>query len=457
MISIESIEFGGFAGSLDEKLEFNATAINLLEETAATRTLIPAAVLAILFGFSESGALDPGFDDICDINKYRPNKDQSQKFLASMILTHDERRIKIIRDFAINKITIFDCSEPENDITKQILGEDLSEPGFKLTSLSKEEFCARCIFTSDQSVSNSPGFGKLQKFLSTSANSASGRQAQAVLLLENVLNQYPYKSNNVMVKIQIDFFIEELKKQMLRLKQKIREFDQRRHALWPLLAKIPEIETNLAQRGENSEAAQYFKLCLRAAEIDSQVLQLRSNSIRINRIEQELARIGAMDNFQIDLQQEIETLWTRRLSLLKDYQTLEAEYAKQMKDYETEESAVRKRWLGVQSFTEEQAQILLQLVGDLTSAYQDMDQFLVRSRLEEEWMKEANLDLTKTDQIKESMRLLGKQKAKKRNLTQFWLARLPNSFHRQSVLTGAMKCSLKKWRSISKNKKEVVG
>jgi hypothetical protein len=399
VIFIESIEFSGFDA---KRLEFKEGSINLLEEEETTKTLIPAAVLAIFYGLGPDGQ---------EINKFRSVEQHQEKFQASIIVRNGQQRLKISRDFTDNHADIVDLVTSGNEAAKPYSAEPAAEPGVQLTKLDKEEFRTKCIFigkeTNYQSVEN----GNFLPAHINDSESASIREAQAIKVLDKILNQYPYKSENVLVTIQVDFFIAELKKQLARLEQRISDYDQKRMTLLPLIIELDEIEAELLESAKTGNAAEYFKLCLRAAEIDANVLQLRSNSIRIHRIEQELSRIGHMQDFPIHLQPELEELWKQRSTLMSDYENSEVLFSKQMREYEQEESTVRQRWQGLQNFTPEQSQMLSVLSRDFQSCQQDLDQLNLRLSTEEASLNESSSDKTITAKMAEYIRVLGKHRA----------------------------------------------
>lgn len=400
---IERLELVSFGSAFNEKVEFGPNAVNLVEEqTEQAELLIPAAVLAILYGFSDKNAGIPKL--IGDITKFRPKEVDEGSFVASMDCLQAGRQLRISRNFSNNRLTVLDCTDKEKDITEEFMGGDSDNVGEMLTKLSQEEFFKNCLIVPVErqaSLGAPQGVAQALRTIMDRSSPIYGKAA-AVDVLEGYLNQFPYKT----IQIKIDFLIHELEQQKLDLKRKAASLEQERTEMVPLLEKVANLNPDMQGKLQNADANEYFQLCLRAAEIDGQVLHLRAQHVRLRSIRHELDRIGRPDDSSGECQRPIEELWKRRIAHIDDYRTLEQELAPKIEEYEAYEKEVTQRWDKLQTFTPEQAQSL----KASAETFAALSKELVELKRQEEKLggesKEGSLDLSKYEEVKRTMQAL---------------------------------------------------
>jgi len=406
---IECLELIQFGSSTNEKVDFGRNAINLVEEARdEDRMLVPGAVLAVLYGF-DSEDISSAKHPLVRLNAFCPADQDSGAFAASVDCVYGGRRFKISRNFNNGQVMIFDLTDQKRDVSKEFLKEEAGSLGERLTGLPKEEFLARCMFVSDKpeaqlnvSESTWTAFRSVVSRLSPSYS-----KAKSVEVLESYLNQFPYKE----ITLKVDFLIEELEKQRFELKQKLNLFERQRQEMRPTLQELARLNQKLDQELKDINAQEYFRLCLRAAEIDGQILVLKAQHIRCKGMEQELARIGKVESFPIESQKQIEELWTRRESKIDDYRALVQEVSPRVAEYESYEKQVAERWERLLSFTPEQAGGLKDLAEKFAVAKLELDELVRKRSIEETNARKANVDLARYEEVRRTMLVLAPKDA----------------------------------------------
>jgi hypothetical protein len=398
---IERIEFTGFGTAFDEKVEFGQNAFTIVEEqNEIDELLIPAAVLAILYGFADEKDGVP--DTIGDINKFRPRSDPGAPFAATMDCIDEGRKIRILRSFPDNRLTILERGRERRDITQEYL-EAKDEPlGSQLTSLSRAQFVDKCMFISAHPASGGDEATRVALQSALNSNSQCYAKAAAVNVLADCLNHFNYKS----VKVKIDFLIEELERQNLELRKKAEALGEERVAMIPLLSRLPVIQPELDSETKHSAAHEYFIRCLRAAEIDGQVLQLRAHQVRLNNINRELASLGAMEGFPIELAEQVEDLWLGRQAKLEDLRRLEQEIAPSMQEYELREREISQRWGRLQSFVPEQVESIKIMAERFLTIDEELQELKQMRDEQQGIVSAANIDLSRFEDARQTIQSL---------------------------------------------------
>jgi hypothetical protein len=397
---IERLEIVSFGTVVNEQVEFGPDAINLIEEhSEQEKLLIPAVMLAILYGFDPDQGSIP--ESIGDVSRFRPKHGEEAQFLASLDCLQTGRHLRISRDFANNKATVIERGGSEKDVTDEFLGNGDKSVGEVLTKLSHEEFWQNCFLLSFDEKNDTGAATAVAEALGKIVNPASPMYGKglAVGVLDGYLNQFPYKS----IQIKIDFLIHELEQQKLELRRKADSLEHERKATIALIDGIAAVTPKLDGKVDQSDANEYFQLCFRAAEIDGQVLHLRSQHVRLRNILRELARIGSMEGFSIEFQQPIEELWKRRISHVDDYRALEQELAPKIVEYEAYEREVTQRWEKLQSFTPEQAQALRVSADNFQILSKELSESKQQREHQEKGTEGEQLDLAKYEDIKRTL------------------------------------------------------
>jgi hypothetical protein len=398
---IERLQFNGFGTAFDERVDFGHNALSVVEEQSEPdELLIPAAVLAILYGFDPNANGVP--DTISDIAKFRPKSDPSTSFSASMDCIEAGRRMRIIRSFPDGKLTVLERGREKRDITSEFIGEDGDQLGSKLTKLSRSEFVAKCMFiaSKESAVKGEATWTALNNALESSSQCYG--KAAAVNVLADCLNHFSYKS----VKVKIDFLIDELDRQNLELRRKVDSLKGERAAMIPLLSRLPVIQPELDAETKNSAGQEYFQLCLRAAEIDGQVLQLRAHQVRLNNINRELAQLGSMEGFPIELAEAVEDLWLTRVAKLEDLRRFEREIAPSLQEYELREREITQRWGRLQSFVPEQVESIKIMAERFVTVEGELQELKQMRGDQQSVVASANIDLSRFEEARQTVQAL---------------------------------------------------
>ncbi|PWT96288.1 MAG: hypothetical protein C5B53_09940 [Candidatus Melainabacteria bacterium] len=397
---IERLEIVSFGAAVNEQVEFGTNAINLVEEhSEQERLLIPAVMLAILYGFDPDQAGIP--ESLGDVSKFRPKDGKGTQFLASLDCLQTGRHLRISRDFENNKATVIERGSSEKDVTDEFLGNGDKSVGEVLTKLSHEEFWQNCFLLNSDKRNGTSAAAAIAEALRKIVDPTSTMygKALAVGVLDSYLNQFPYKS----IQIKIDFLIHELEQQKLELKRKTESLDRERKGMIGLIEGVAAVTPKLDGKVGQSDANEYFQLCFRAAEIDGQVLHLRAQHVRLRNILKDLARIGSMEGFSIECQQPVEELWKRRSSHVDDYRNLEQELAPKIEEYEAYEREVTQRWERLQSFTPEQAQALRVGADNFLILAKELGESRQQRERQEKGSEGGQIDLSKYEEIKRTL------------------------------------------------------
>jgi hypothetical protein len=401
---IERIEIVGFGVAPKERIEFGKHAVNLFEEgTEQSKLLIPAVVRAAFFGTHQENG--DQIDERLSVSNFKAPTESEAPFLVSIEFYISERKLRLTRNLNDDKIMILDRSKGDLDVTHEFVKDGgPEEAGELLTGVGRKRFEEICLLLPSGQAGHNAG-NALSDFLKTITNGSSPilGEEQAVQLIDQSITQFPYKTIN----IKIDFLVDELEKQRDEVKKKIFGYLSRRSAIVPIIARLREIEPYVGTEENDRRAHEYFKCCLRAAEIDGQVMQYRSQQARLHGMKKELDRLGSLQDFTIESQRQIEELWTRRNSRLTDYHALADEVTPKIVQYEQQEMASKRKWESLHDFTPEQAQVFAQMTNNFRTMQQELDEFESQlAQRQEHLAQQPNVDLAKFERSRRTMQVL---------------------------------------------------
>ncbi len=403
---IERLEFLGFGDSINEKIELSHDVLNLIEEHEG-QLLIPAAVLGVLYGMEKTNEVIPA--ELSNIIKNQPSEEtKTIPFVATIVCNYAGRWLNITRNFETNALTVYGDNDNQKDLSSEWSESDLVL-GERLTHLTCEEFVSKCVIVYEQSPNDLSRQSSIREALANIVNGRSPAYAKAtaIQVLENYLNQFPYKAIN----IKVDFLIEELEKQKLELSKKLTSLGKEREETLPLLTKSVMLTRHVDSKLMELNAQSYLNLCLRTAEIDNQVLKLKAQHVRCRNMEEELSKLSNVDSFVAYAQSKVEELWKNRTAKIDSYQTLAAELTPKIERYESQENAVTRRWEKLQSFTPEQAHILRSMADRFAIVQRELNSLKMQQETQERGTKQSNNDLSKYEEAKQTMLRLDAQDA----------------------------------------------
>lgn len=405
---IERIELIGFGNALNEKVDMGVSGITFVEESKEhSSLLLPAAVLAVLHGRQEDLRSMPL--ELSDINRFRPKGQTVTAFVVKMNCSLSGRRITISRNLNDNSLTVCENSDERRNVTAEYVVNNRLSLGEKITDLGSDAFFSQCMVMASPFEKKERGCDGVREIIDdiVSANSPSHVKATAVDVLEKQLNQFLYKS----IEIKIEFLIEELEKQKLELARKCEALKDERKKVVPLLTELTNVSVQREPEMVTLYSEEYFRLCIRTAEIDGTMLKLRSQHVRCRSMEEELARIGTVDAVFIDMQSQVEDLWTYRSQKIDEYQRLEQQLLPQIANYETNEIEVTKRWEKLQTFTPEQAHSLKAMAERFMSKESELSELTTERVLAENRAKQLNIDMSKYEEVKRTILSLDERAA----------------------------------------------
>jgi hypothetical protein len=404
---IERIEIVGFGAAQKEAVEFRNNAVNFFQEvTGGSKFLIPAAVLAAFFGAHPGNGNQT--DEHLQITKFRAPSERETPFLVSVEFFLRDRKLRLTRNLNDDKIMILDRSRGDSNVTHEFVKEGgPGQAGEVIIGLDRAGVEALCLLL-PRGPNGQVGAHALLDFLKKLTNGTSPilSEAQAVHLIDESIANFPYKS----ISIKIDFLVDELEKQRAEIKKRLSNYQGRRSAIVGSIARLKEIGPGVGTGEGKRRAQEYFKACLRAAETDGQIMQMRSQQGRLQAMKKELHRLGSLQGFTIESQRQIEELWTRRQSRLADYHSLADDVTPKIVQYEQQDLANKRKWESLHDFTAEQAQAFAQMANNFNTMMQELNEFESQLGLRQKLLgQQPNVDLAKFEQSRRMMQALDPQ------------------------------------------------
>jgi chromosome segregation ATPase len=405
---IESIEVTGFSASPKDKVEFGRSAVNLLEEvTDQAKLLVPVAVLAALFGTMAND--DEGVDERLKVKRFRARDESEAPFQVVIDFVIDDRKLRLLRNLLNNEAIVYDRTNHTTEVTNEFVRDGLSL-GETITGCDRTRFEKACLLLPIQAGARRNGEHIVLDFMINTAGDGSPlfQEAQAVHTIDELINHFPYRTINV----KVDFLIDELRRQQADIEKKLENYFSRRRATLPLIARLREIEPQVEEEEKRLLADEYFRACLRAAETDGSIMQLRTQRARLQAKRRELARLDTLQPQTVESQRQVEELWNRRLGLLSELNVLTEAVGAKISEYDRLEQANQGELASLQGFTVEHAQALQEIANRFATMERELDEFNFQlGQRQISLSKQSNVDLKKFEICRKTMQALDPQDA----------------------------------------------
>jgi len=405
---IESIEVTGFSASPRDKVEFGRSAVNLLEEvTDQAKLMVPVAVLAALFGTMAND--DEGVDERLKVKRFHARDEFEAPFQVVIDFVIDDRKLRLFRNLLNNEAVIYDRANHTTEVTNEFVRDGLSL-GETITGCDRTRFEKACLLLPIQAGARRHEEHLVLDFMTNIASDGSPlfQEAQAVHTIDELINHFPYRTINV----KVDFLIDELNRQKVDVEKRLEHYFSRRRATLPLIARLREIEPQVEVEEKRLLADEYFRACLRAAEADGLIMQLRTQRARLQAKRRELAKLDTLQPQTVESQRQIEELWHRRLGRLGELNVLTEEVGAKISEYDQLEQANQGEWASLQGFTRENAQALQEIANRFATMERELDEFNFQlSQRQISLSKQSNVDLKKFEICRKTMQALEPQDA----------------------------------------------
>lgn len=346
---IERIDFAGYGNISGEKIEFKDNKLNLVvESNEYGKSTIASAVWAILYDFPDSGD-HPG-----EREARKPSAASKMPYIASIDITTNGTRLKVIRDFSDGAVQVVDRDQKNKDVTKQFRGPSGEDQvGLKLTGMTREMFRSTCFVgqreLDEHAFSGDSDLTSLFQGIADSSSPATNA-GTAIEVLEDALHHFPYKGK----RNRVEAVMRDLEGQYYELSDKIKKLEADKSQIGVDIKRVGQIGSDIADDTEQSGANEYFELCLEAADTDNRLIQAQTTLAKVAEFRQEMNSLGNMDGFPLTSVKRVEELWTRRQSRHADYDRYLQEMAPQLREYESHEKHTQDRFDGLKEFTSDE-------------------------------------------------------------------------------------------------------
>jgi hypothetical protein len=347
---IERIDFAGYGNVSGEKIEFKSNKLNLVvENNEYGKSTIASAVWAILYDFPDL----PGRPSEREARK--PSASSNMPYIASIDITTNGTRLKVIRDFADGAVQVVDRDQSNKDVTRQFRGPSGEDQiGLKLTGMTREMFRSTCFVgqgeLEEHSFDDESGLTSLFQGIADSSTPATSA-GTAIEVIEDALHRFPYKGT----RSRIEVVLRDLEGQYYELSDKIKKLEKDKSEIGVDLRKIGKIGGDITDNTAQAGANEYFELCLEAADTDNRLIQCQTTLAKVSELRQEMQGLGNLEGFPIALVKRVEELWTRRQSRSADHERFLQELAPQLSEYEVHEKQTSDQFEGLSNFSAEDA------------------------------------------------------------------------------------------------------
>jgi hypothetical protein len=391
MVWITRIDFAGFGSLSGEKLEFEERKLNLvLESDAAGKITVFGALCATLFNFSPVKKVNPG--EVADRDRFAPFEGSGMPYISGADLFLSSRYLKIIRDFTEDAVQIVDMSKNNSDVTSEFFTADgTDEAGLKIVGMNRELFKRLSIVSSfelsESRIGRLADLGRAIKDM-LAARPHTLSLEQGIATLNDALTFFPHQGK----KLRGATVVRDLEGRFYELSEKVRKIEQDRKQSGLSLESPANVPQNFSGE-DQGRLTQYFELCMECSEIDARLVAAQETLVRVAELKSEINRIGSLDYFPIELQKQIEELFTRRQSRQQDYEALFAEYSEKITEFEEKQKVLAGKYIGLDAFSASDSQGISTLAKEFNATLRDLNELHQRRQMEVDRLRSKLLDI----------------------------------------------------------------
>lgn len=407
MVWITRIDFAGFGSLSGEKLEFDERKLNLvLESDSAGKITVFGALFATLYNFSK--ARKNSSSEVGDKERFAPFEGSGLPYISGADLFLGSRYLKIIRDFTEDAVQIVEMSKNNSDVTSEFFNADgTDEAGLKIVGMNRELFKRLSIVSasemSEAKVGRLADLARvLKEMLSTRAHNLS--LEQAILALNDALTFFPHQGK----KLRGATVVRDLEARFYELTEKVRKLEQERKNSGLSLDSPPSVPQNFSGE-DQGRLSQYFELCMECSEIDARLVAAQETLVRVAELKSEINRIGPLDYFPIELQKQIEELFTRRQSRQQDYESLFAEYSGKITEFEEKQKMLANKYVGLDAFSSADAQGISTLAKEFNSTFVELNELHSRRHMEIDRIRAKGIDIPSFNALRSRLQKMSTQ------------------------------------------------
>ncbi len=394
------MEFPGFGSLVNQKMEFSRNKLNLvLEPNESGKSTIAESIWAVLFDYP------PYSKNTAEKMKERDARQPAQggPFKVAMDISLGARSLKIVRDFGMRSLRVFDRNKGDLDVSADFLsGPTQDDVGFKLTGMNRDLFKSTCFVGQKEldrnSLDEAEGLCSLLQSLADSSGAAT-TSATAVSVLDTALSHFPYQG----IKLRVDKLLQQLEDERDRLQALIENLEAERASVESEFQDLNRVESALNAAEQANMATDYFQLCMDAAETDTRLMKAQERLLRVNDLKTQLAKLAEYRDFPSDRARAVEELWTRRQSRLADHKRTDLELKLKEKQLQARELEIREKWDAVSTATVEDAQNLASLARTLQEIRTELAESKRKRDDEAVRVKECGVELDKLSGVRTAL------------------------------------------------------
>jgi len=407
MVWITRIDFAGFGSLSGEKLEFEERKLNLvLESDAAGKITVFGALCATLFNFSTVKKVNPG--EVPDRDRFAPFEGSGMPYISGADLFFGSRYLKIIRDFTEDAVQIVDMSKNNSDVTSDFFTADgTDEAGLKIVGMNRELFKRLSIVSSfelsETRIGRLADLGRAIKDM-LAARPHTLSLEQGIATLNDALTFFPHQGK----KLRGATVVRDLEGRFYELSEKVRKIEQDRKQSGLSLESPTNVPQNFSGE-DQGRLTQYFELCMECSEIDARLVAAQETLVRVAELKSDINRIGSLDYFPIELQKQIEELFTRRQSRQQDYEALFAEYSEKITEFEEKQKVLASKYIGLDAFSASDSQGISTLAKEFNATLRDLNELHQRRQMDVDRLRNKLLDIAFFNDLRSKLQLLPMQ------------------------------------------------
>jgi DNA repair exonuclease SbcCD ATPase subunit len=401
---VERIDLTNYGGVQGENIIFVQDKLNLVvEPNEYGKSTMATAIWSILYDFPPESPIIQGIarDGLSEREARRPKK--GEKFGGRLDVYATGRRLSIVRDFNTNKFRVFDKEKNNIEVTAEFFGPNgEDELGLRLTGMTRELFRSTCFVgqreLDEHAVGGETSLVSLVQGIADSAT-PSATSAQAVKVLKEICERVPVGEK----RMKIDSLIRDLEMIRQDLLNKIRAYERDKQDVAASFDRLMIVNKILAGDNSRFKATEYQNLKFQFNDAGGRLNKLKEIIARKAEIDEQLESFNGMDQFPEDLRQAIDDLFERRAAKLQELQNVQNDTSPHQKQYEEKRAQIRRRYQGLDNFTQEESSQVASLAGSMHTVEEELAELSARRQADLNTIVGANASDGDLDKMRTSL------------------------------------------------------
>ncbi len=397
---IERVDIHGFGNLTGEKIDFRADKLNLvLEPNEHGKSTIAEAIWAVLYDYS--GGQRTSESKLKERDARKPLS--GTVFKASVDLTHEDRKLRVVRDFNEKTVKVFDRGAGNADVTAEFLSDSTRDDvGTKLTGMTRELFRRTC-FVGQRELADYSFAGDLDlSSLLQSIADGSGNTttcATATGVLDDALSHFAYMGK----KYEVERLLGDIEERRADLVGRSKDLEGDWGVAGEDVERLKNIEQRIAAGEKTIMSAEYFHQVLEAAELDGRLMKAQDRLLKVADLKRQLGALAHLQDFPIERYRKVQELWTTRVARVGDYERFKTELESKEKHVQARDLEIRERWEGVSEFSTDDAQMIASTARSLQTVLAELEEAEHKRKNELEQVKIESVDFEKFGSVRKAL------------------------------------------------------